>query len=151
MSRPPHPPRRPSKPTPRPIDDEHAALLRLARARSEALVARDEAALAAILAEGFVYTNASGEVLDRAQYLDRYVRAPDVRWHAQALEDVEVRRFGDTAILTARVHDRASLGAQELDAWFRSTFVYVKTAGGWRCIAGHSSSDAKRAPPPGPP
>lgn len=91
----------------------------------------------------------SPTVLDRAEYLERYVRAPDVRWHAQALEDVEVHRFGDTAIVTASVHDRATFGTQELDAWFRSTFVYAKTASGWQCVAGHNTSDAQRSAPRG--
>jgi ketosteroid isomerase-like protein len=130
-----------------PTNDDRTVLVRLAQVRSDALVARDEGALTSILAEGFIYTNASGEVLDRAQYLERYVRSPSVRWHAQELEDVAVHRFGETALLTARVHDRATFGTQELDAWFRSTFVYVKTANGWQCVAGHSSSDSQRSTP----
>lgn len=125
--------------------DPRPELLRVARARSEALVRRDEPALDRILADDFVYTNASGEVLDKATYLSRYVRDPEVRWLAQDLDDVAIRVSGDTAVLTFRVHDRATFGAHALDARFRSTFVYVRTAGGWRCVAGHSSPDA--APP----
>jgi hypothetical protein len=99
-------------------------------------------ALDHILADGFVYTNATGEVLDRASYLARYVESPDVRWLAQDLEDVEVRMHGGTAVLTFLVHDRAMFGGQLLDAHFRSTFVYARTRDGWKCLAGHSSADS---------
>lgn len=124
-----------------PAGDPRDQLVRLARERSDALVRRDAETLGRILADGFVYTNASGQVLDKATYLARYVHSPDVRWLAQDLEDVEVRVLGDTAVLTFRVHDRATFGAQTLDAHFRSTFVYVKTPAGWQCLAGHSSDD----------
>jgi hypothetical protein len=120
-----------------------AEVLRLARARSAALVAGDAKTLETILAEEFVYTNASGEVLDRPHYLARYVQSPDVKWRGQELDDVDVRLFGRTAVLTARAHDRAVFGGHELDAHFRSTFVFIETPSGWRCVAGHSSNDGQ--------
>jgi len=43
--------------------------------------------------------------------------------------------------LTGRIHDRARFGDHELDANFRTTFVFVKTPRGWRCVAGHTSSE----------
>lgn len=128
-------------------DADRAELVRLARARSEALVRRDARALDRILADEFVYTNASGLVLDKADYLARYVESPDVQWMSQDLEGVEVRLLGDTAVVTLRVHDRARFGEQMLDARFRSTFVFARTPGGWRCLAGHSSEDAQPAAP----
>lgn len=124
--------------------DHRAAVTHVARARSSALVARDAAALTSILDERFVYTNASGERMDREGYLARYVRSPDVTWHDQELEDVEVALHGDTAILTGRVHDRATFAGQDLDAWFRTTFVYVRSGDRWRCVAGHTSGNGLR-------
>ncbi len=65
--------------------------------------ARIVAALEHILAPGFVYTNASGEVLDKESYLARCVRDPDVRWLSQELAEVVVRVVGDTAVVTCQV------------------------------------------------
>lgn len=118
--------------------DIESEIARLARARSDALVHKDLAALGRLLAPGFVYTNASGEVLEREAYLDRYVRSPDVRWESQGLEDLAVRLRGSVAILTCRVRDRAWFGNEPLDASFRSTYVYARIASGWRCVAGHT-------------
>lgn len=72
------------------------------------------------------------------------MRSPDVRWHAQELDEVDVALHGDTAILTGRVHDRATFGGEAFDAWFRTTFVYVRAGDRWRCVAGHTSGDGSR-------
>jgi ketosteroid isomerase-like protein len=127
----------------RPVETAPDAVRRLAAERSRALVRKDLAALDRILAPGFVYTNASGEVLDREAYLARYVRDPAVKWLSQELEDVRVRVFGGTAVLTCRVRDRAELGGHSLDASFRSTYVYVQGETGWRCAAGHTGPAAQ--------
>jgi ketosteroid isomerase-like protein len=119
------------------------AVRSVAAERSAALVRKDVAALDRILAPEFVYTNASGEVLDKEKYLARYVRDPNVRWLSQELEDVEVRVAGDIAVVTCRVRDRAEFGGQSLDAAFRSTYVYVREEEGWRCIAGHTGPAAQ--------
>ncbi len=110
----------------------------IARERSRALVARDIATLERILAPQFVYTNASGVLTDKQAYLAR-VGTPRVQWISQELSDVQVRVVGDTAVLTAAVHDRATFDGEPLDARFRSTFVYVRSASGWICVAGHTS------------
>jgi ketosteroid isomerase-like protein len=118
--------------------DIAALIERLARDRSRALIEGDIGALDRILAPAFVYTNASGEMTDKAAYLRRMTN-PSVKWISQDLSDVQVRLSGDTAVLTAAVHDRASFDGQPLDAKFRSTFVYVRNPSGWHCVAGHTS------------
>jgi ketosteroid isomerase-like protein len=115
-----------------------AEIRRLAAERSEALVRRDIAALDRILATEFIYTNASGAVLDKEAYLSRYVRDPNVKWLSQDIDDIAVRVFGDSAVVTCRVKDRADFDGQVLDAAFRSTYVYVRNAARWQCVAGHT-------------
>lgn len=131
--------------SPRPGDEAAARrealagdLARLAAERSEALVRRDVAAMERLLAPDFTYTNAAGEGMDRATYLDRYLRDPGVRWERQALEGIEVRPVDGAAVLTCRVHDVADFGGTRLDARFRSTFRLARDASGWRFVAGRT-------------
>src|SRR5438093_47408 len=105
-------------------------VLHLARARSNALLQKDMNTLDRIPSPEFVYTNASGQVLDKATYLALYVQAPQAQWLSQELDDVQVQVFGDAAVLTCRVHDRARFGEQILDSHFQSTYFYVKTFAG---------------------
>jgi hypothetical protein len=119
------------------------AVMQLARERSRALVEKDARALDRILAPEFIYTNASGQVLDKATYLARYVEPPEVQWLLQELDHVQVRVFGDAAVLTCRVHDVARFGEHRLDAHFQSTYLYVNTAAGWQCVAGQTGPAAE--------
>ena len=115
-------------------------LRELLAARTAALAAGDVDALQGILADDFVYTNASGVVFDKAAYLAFYVTSGDMRWQSQELDDIRVRVLGSAAVVTCRVRDRASFRGARFDAWFRSMQVFVNQAGRWRCVAGQSTA-----------
>ena len=117
-------------------------ILRLAHARAQALVSKDSAAMRRLLADDFRYINASGMVLSKDEYLEAYVAAAEVRWTSQDLDDCAVACYGDTAVLTCRVHDRGELELEPFDAIYRSLFVWVRAAGEWRCVAGQTTAVA---------
>jgi uncharacterized protein (TIGR02246 family) len=116
-----------------------AAVEAAVRSRSRALVAGDVTAMERLLAEGFVYTNAGGHVAAKRDYVDAFVASPDVRWERQDISELEIALYGNAAIATCRVHDVASYGGERLDDRFRSTLVFVRQDGVWRCAAGHTS------------
>jgi ketosteroid isomerase-like protein len=115
-------------------------LRELLAARTAALVAGDVDALQGILADDFVYTNASGVVFDKTAYLALYVTSGDMRWQSQELDDIRVRVHGSAAVVTCRIHDRASFRGTGFDAWFRSTQVFARQAGRWRYVAGQTTA-----------
>jgi ketosteroid isomerase-like protein len=112
-------------------------LTELARRRADVLVRRDAEALDDMLAPDFVYTNSSGRVLKKQDYIQVVISAT---WISQQLSDVSVRDFGSTAILTGKVHDVADFDGFELNSDFRTTQVYIQTEDGWKYAAGHTSS-----------
>jgi ketosteroid isomerase-like protein len=115
-------------------------LRELLAARTAALVAGDADALQEILADDFVYTNASGVVFDKTAYLGFYVTSGQMRWHSQDLDEIRVRVHASAAVVTCRIHDRASFRGAGFDAWFRSTQVFVNQAGRWRYVAGQTTA-----------
>jgi hypothetical protein len=114
-------------------------VLAAAERRSAALVHKDVAALLALLHPDFMYVNASGHVLDRDQYLDRYVRPVEVQWASQTLEEPRIVKASGVAVLICRVRDVARFHDRHMDETFRSTFTWILTDQGWRCLAGHTS------------
>ena len=120
-----------------PIAEE---IVRLAQARSTALVAKDFVTMDQLLANTFRYTNASGIVLSKAEYFEHYVESSYVRWFEQAMDEVAVTVYGQAAVLTCRVHDVGQYGEEPFDAFYRTTFLWVFLNGAWRCAAGHTSS-----------
>ena len=109
-------------------------------ARTAALVDGDVERMAEVLAEDFSYTNASGETCDRDAYLAAYVGSPDFVWASQESSKPVVRVYGDTAVVTLDVHDRATWRGEPFEGDFRSLFVYVRGHGVWRCVAGQTTS-----------
>jgi hypothetical protein len=119
---------------------DRRAVLDAARRRSAALVNKDVDVLSALLHPEFLYVNASGTVLSREEYLDSYVRPPDVRWASQTIDQPRVVSDGSVAVLTCLVHDVASFFGQDLDQTFRTTSTWLKSGRDWQCLAGHTSS-----------
>jgi hypothetical protein len=125
-----------------PIAEE---IVRLAEARSAALVGKDLAAMDRLLADTFRYTNASGIVLTKGEYFEHYVESSHVRWAEQAMDEVAVTVYGQAAVLTCRVRDVGQYGEQPFDVFYRSTFLWVRDNGAWRCAAGHTSATERPA------
>lgn len=115
-------------------------LVQLLATRSTALVQGDPAFFTKLLADDFTYTNAGGQLFDKAAYLEFFIRSGHMRWYSQDLADLDFRRHGDVVVLTCRIHDRASHRGEDFDAHFRSTQVFVKHPDGWKYLAGQTTT-----------
>jgi ketosteroid isomerase-like protein len=113
-------------------------VIQAAQRRAAALGAGDEPALRALMHPGLRWTTFRGEVLGYEDYIAGNIRA-DLRWRSQRLADVAVTVVGDAAVLTAAVTDEVTRDGRDLAFQLRLTQTWVRTAGGWRCLAGHAS------------
>jgi hypothetical protein len=109
-------------------------------ARSEALVSGDADRMSEILGADFTYTNASGRSCGREEYISSYVVSPDVVWQSQEATTPDIRVYGDAAVVTLDVHDRATWQGEPIEGRFRSLFVYVLRDGRWVCVAGQTTA-----------
>ena len=108
--------------------------------RSDALVRKDAVFFKQLLTEDFTYTNASGILLDKPGYLTFYLYSDTMHWQTQELYEVQIRLYGETAVITCRIHDRATYLDQPFEADFRSTQVFVRRENAWRYAAGQTTS-----------
>lgn len=106
--------------------------------RAAALAAGDEAALRLLMHPRLQWTNFRGEVLGYEEYITGNTRG-SLRWRSQRLDGVTVAVDGDTAVLTAAVTDEVTRNGREESFRLRLTQTWVRTAAGWRCLAGHAS------------
>ena len=124
-----------------PEEEVTAAAMR----RAAALAAGDEAALRLLMHPGLQWTNFRGMVLGYEDYITGNTRG-GVQWRSQRLEGVTVVVAGDTAVLTAAVTDEVTRDGREQTFRLRLTQTWVRTPGGWRCLAGHASRPSSSAP-----
>jgi ketosteroid isomerase-like protein len=107
--------------------------------RAEALAAGDEDTLRLLMHPDLQWTTFRGDVLGYEEYIAGNLHGP-LRWRGQRLADVQVVIVGDAAVLTALVHDEVHRDGRDQTFTLRLTQTWVRTAEGWRCLAGHAGA-----------
>ncbi len=110
------------------------ALLKANQAYDEALVRGDATALDSIYSDEFIYTTPDGEVRDKAKQL-AFTRSGDLRLESGRSDDVRVRVYGNTAVMTGRFMARGKCRDKVIDIRERYTAVWVKRRGRWQLVA----------------
>ena len=128
-------------------------LIGLEQRRQAAYVSGDQAELERQFAAEYVHTNLRGQTTNRAQELAFY-RPGTFSLAEGHISEADVRDYGDTAVLLARVdwmgaHYRPSPKVDiDLSMSFRITRVYVWRDSRWQVAASHASGITAPAPPP---
>ena len=106
----------------------------------EALDKRDQAALAALLSDGFVWVHAlDGRIDSRAVFLDLTARGMGLSRQREASStfDNTLEVYPSTAVRTTRVRTRFKDGARE--TWMRQVRVFILDNGQWKLASGQGT------------
>jgi ketosteroid isomerase-like protein len=77
---------------------------------------------------------------DKKQELeDARSENPNRKVLSEAIDDMKVRIYGDTAIVNGRTTEKIQAGSKELVIQYRRTDVFVKRNGRWQCVSFHGS------------
>jgi ketosteroid isomerase-like protein len=101
----------------------------------DAVARQDVAALDRTLADDFVATSSRGEIRNKMQEIDDIKPSPDFVTEGFDLDDIKVRIFDNTAIVTGRSVLKVKYKGQSNTTAFRYTRVYVKRKGSWQAVA----------------
>jgi ketosteroid isomerase-like protein len=112
---------------------------------ADAYLRHDAAALDSILAGEWSYSGGGSPTRQpKADAMAEFRTSAD-RYLAVDVEDVDVRVYGGTAIVTGREAVRVASGRDTSTVRLRFTDVYARRDGRWQAVATHSSPIA--APP----
>lgn len=122
-------------------DPETAAVLAVAAAWSEAIVANDPVRMAAFVTDDWVIVSESGP--SPGSDLIGLVAAGALT-HSRMLVagPSRVRIWGDTAVVTARIENTAHYRGRRVDADEWTTDVFVRRNDSWRCTLTHYTAAA---------
>jgi hypothetical protein len=115
------------------------SLADLQQVLARAWVVRDRAAIERIIAPDWTTTGPDGSVRTRAQVLAEVFDAHVHRIQQIAIDAVEVRLFGEAAVVSGRTHALGEFASQKYDVWIRFTDVFVRRGGQWQAVASHAS------------
>jgi ketosteroid isomerase-like protein len=102
------------------------------------LVEHDVAAARRLLSDDYVFLQADGNVSNKAQNL-AVIGDPGFMCESFQTEDVEVRVYGDTAVVTGRAVMKATYRGQDTGGHFRYMDVWIKRTGSWQLVASQAT------------
>jgi ketosteroid isomerase-like protein len=113
-------------------------LIQIERDWSQALVERDASVLMRILADDYSATGPNGKVTGKADEIED-LKSSDAVIESSTLDDLKVRIFGTTAIVTGQ--DTLKMAGRKGPGTRRSRFtdVFVSRGGRWQVVASHYS------------
>ena len=105
---------------------------------ASATVAGDEATLKQLLADDLAYTHSNGETDTKAVYISN-LKTGARKYHKVNHEGMEVRLYGNTAVLTATAQvETSQKGGPVSPAHLRFIHVWVNQGGRWQLVAHQS-------------
>jgi len=102
--------------------------------RFEAIVRGDVAALEDILSDDLTYTHATAVFETKGEFIAK-LKSGQLKYESFAPEDLRVRVFGETGVLTGVARVKVQVKGEQLSFQMRFTDVYVKKGDRWQMVA----------------
>lgn len=113
-------------------------LIGLAHDWDRAMVGNDAEQIGRYMADEWVIIGPDGRVGDKATFLG-LVASGALTHDEMTSDDFRIRVYGDTAVVSARGVSGGQYQGQPFREVERSSNVFVRQAGGWRCVLTHLS------------
>lgn len=113
-------------------------VLSVVEAWDRAMVTNDADLIGSFMAEDWVIIGSDGSVGTKAGFL-AFVASGELTHDVMTTEDAHVRVYGDTAVVTAHGISGGKYREQAFREHERSSCVFVKNEGRWRCVLTHLS------------
>jgi len=106
-------------------------LIQQADAWDKAIVRKDAAAISANMSEDFRQISARGDVSGKAAFIEA-ITSPKLVINPYGVEDMDVRFYGDVALISGRTRMTGSWDGKPFGSHYRYVDVYVRKDGQWR-------------------
>jgi ketosteroid isomerase-like protein len=116
---------------------------RVEQERNQAILRSDTAALDRMTSDDYTFINQRGDLLTKAQIQDGF-RSGAIKFESRELSNLNVRVYGNTAVVTGRVTQKATENGKDTSGESRFTRTYVKEKGRWVSVANQNTPIAKQ-------
>ena len=100
---------------------------------TDAIARNDLKAIERFVTDDWIIVNADGGSIERERFLE-VIRSGALTHDMMESNDMRVRVYGDSAVVTAVTRSKGKFMGQEFSTHERSTDVLVKIDGQWRCV-----------------
>jgi len=114
-------------------NDAQTELVKWEKDFAKAVVSNDAEAIGKFLADDWMIIGPDGRIIDKARFLD-VIKSGMLTHDLMESDEVQVRSYGDCAVVTALTRTKAKFAGQEFTTQERATDVFVRRAGRWQCV-----------------
>ncbi|HWH90618.1 MAG TPA: nuclear transport factor 2 family protein [Candidatus Binatia bacterium] len=118
-------------------------LLKLEKQFAAAISKNDPEAIERLVTDDWIIINADGGIIDRERFFE-VIKSGTLTHETMESDDMRVRVYGDSAVVSALTRSKGKFMGQEFTTQERSTDVFVKRDGQWRCVLTQLSPFTKK-------
>lgn len=118
-------------------------LLQVEEGFGEAIARNDAEAIGRFVADEWIIINADGGIIDRERFL-AVITSGVLAHEMMESDEMRVRVYGDSAVVTALTRSKGKFMEHEFTTHERSTDVFVRREGQWRCVLTQLTASTKQ-------
>jgi ketosteroid isomerase-like protein len=118
-------------------------LLELEKQFTTAIVKNDPEALRRFVTDDWIIIDADGGIIDKDRFLE-VIKSGALTHEMMEADDMRVRVYGDSGVVTALTRTKGKFMGQGFSTEERSTDVFVRLDGQWRCVLTQLTRFTKR-------
>ena len=100
---------------------------------ANAIVKNNPDEIRQFVGDDWIIINADGGIIDRERFLE-VIKSGTLTHEMMESEDIRVRVYGDSAVVSALTRSKGKFMGHEFTTHERSTDVFVRRDGRWRCV-----------------
>jgi ketosteroid isomerase-like protein len=108
-------------------------LVRMEEEFADAIVKNNPEEIREFVTEDWIIINADGGIIDRKRFLE-VIESGTLTHEMMESDDMRVRVYGDSAVVSSLTRSKGKFMGQEFTTHERSTDVFVRLDGQWRCV-----------------
>ena len=108
-------------------------LLKLEKEFAQAVANNDVDAISDFLADDWIIVDPDGSIVDKSRFIG-VIKSGALFHEMMESDDVRVRIYGNTAVVTALTTTKGRFMAQDFTSCERATDIFVKHGDRWQCV-----------------
>lgn len=110
---------------------------------ADAIVKNNPEEIRQFVADDWIIINADGGIIDGERFLE-VIKSGTLTHEMMESDDMRVRVYGDSAVVSSLTRSKGKFMGQEFTTHERSTDVFVRRDGQWRCVLTQLTGFTKR-------
>jgi ketosteroid isomerase-like protein len=100
---------------------------------TDAIAKNDSEAIERFVTDDWIIINADGGIINKERFLG-VIKSGTLTHEMMESDDMRVRVYGDSAVVSALTRSKGKFMGQDFTTHERSTDVFVRRDGQWRCV-----------------